>query len=180
MAGLSEVGGWPAAADCRRCAVGHLAAGHHKPGRASTRAGMEPSRALTLPMLMSNTSCIYFAPPQVAQKSTFFQNPSFFGVDLTPLHGPATAGYFGQVGGVGLRCVALQSATCWCPSACPFLSLSSQAPHPLLTGSSPAPPKLLTRSSPAPHPLLPSYCHTGGCGPDPSQRAGVQLRDQDL
>lgn len=34
--------------------------------------------------------------PQVAQKSTFFQNDAFFGVDLTPLHAPATAGYFGQ------------------------------------------------------------------------------------
>ncbi len=34
--------------------------------------------------------------PQVAQKSTFFQNDSFYGVDLTPLHAPAIAGYFGQ------------------------------------------------------------------------------------
>lgn len=36
---------------------------------------------------------------EVAQKSTFFQNSEFYGVDLTPLHRPATQGYFGQVGG---------------------------------------------------------------------------------
>lgn len=37
-------------------------------------------------------------PPclQVATKSTFFQQPDFYGVDLTALHAPATAGYFGQ------------------------------------------------------------------------------------
>ncbi|KAL4448328.1 hypothetical protein ABPG75_005547 [Micractinium tetrahymenae] len=34
---------------------------------------------------------------EVAQKSAFFQNNAFYGVDLTPLHAPATAGYFGQV-----------------------------------------------------------------------------------
>lgn len=34
---------------------------------------------------------------EVAQKASFFQNPSFYGVDLTALHAPATAGYFGQV-----------------------------------------------------------------------------------
>jgi histone-arginine methyltransferase CARM1 len=34
---------------------------------------------------------------EVAQKGSFFQNPSFYGVDLTALHAPATASYFGQV-----------------------------------------------------------------------------------
>lgn len=34
---------------------------------------------------------------EVATKSTFFQQPDFYGVDLTTLHAPATAGYFGQV-----------------------------------------------------------------------------------
>ncbi len=35
---------------------------------------------------------------EVAQKSSFFQNTEFYGVDLSALHAPATAGYFGQVG----------------------------------------------------------------------------------
>ena len=35
---------------------------------------------------------------EVAQKAAFFQSPDFYGVDLSALHAPANAGYFGQVG----------------------------------------------------------------------------------
>lgn len=34
--------------------------------------------------------------PQVAAKAALFQTTDFYGVDLTPLHAPAAAGYFGQ------------------------------------------------------------------------------------
>ena len=34
---------------------------------------------------------------EVAAKASFWQQPSFYGIDLTCLHRPATAGYFGQV-----------------------------------------------------------------------------------
>jgi histone-arginine methyltransferase CARM1 len=44
---------------------------------------------------------------EVAQKGSFFQNPSFYGVDLTALHAPATAGYFGQVRGAWRDCVGV-------------------------------------------------------------------------
>ena len=33
---------------------------------------------------------------ELAAKSSFWQQPSFYGVDLTPLHAPATAANFGQ------------------------------------------------------------------------------------
>lgn len=61
---------------------------------------------------------------QVAQKSAFFQNNAFYGVDLTPLHAPATAGYFGQAGRVLGVQVALESRGSLLGAGC-----TRQAPH---------------------------------------------------
>jgi hypothetical protein len=52
---------------------------------------------------------------EVAQKSAFFQAPDFYGVDLTALHAPATAGYFGQVRAslLLLVVVVVCARVCW-------------------------------------------------------------------
>lgn len=72
------------------------------------------------PALSTHTINPAFSCLQVATKSTFFQQPDFYGVDLTTLHAPATAGYFGQARLLPQRLRQLVSRVDACNGACLF------------------------------------------------------------